>query len=236
MPRRQSRKLRKPELIFHSAVYSLLQHARSLAKARRNAEAKEAYRRVLEIEPQNPKALFAMGDIHLHEEAFQEAVDYFESCLSVSPATEYACYALGNAYRALHRDRHAQRSYESVLEINPSNTRALTRLADLLLKKGNFKEVVDCCTRALELEPGNTFALNDLAQAYRGQKNYEAALRVFQIIVGQHPRDYRALTRMGDICLKLGQHREAERRYREALRDNPRYSYALEGLERLGLD
>jgi putative PEP-CTERM system TPR-repeat lipoprotein len=73
----------------------------------------------------------------------------------------------------------AMLSYEVILEQNPNNYVANNNLAYLYLQKGDLVKAKGYGEKSVELEPNNAAALDTLAQIYVAEKDYRAALDLY---------------------------------------------------------
>ena len=73
----------------------------------------------------------------------------------------------------------AMLSYEVVLEQNPNNYVASNNLAYLHLQKGDLVKAKGYGKKSVELKPNNAAALDTLAQIYVAEKDYTAALDLY---------------------------------------------------------
>jgi tetratricopeptide (TPR) repeat protein len=82
----------------------------------------------------------------------------------------------------------------------------------------------------LARDPDNLFALRGLGDTYRGQRQIDKALPLWERYIQFRPRDIFVLTRIADGHKTIGNHQRAEACYRQALSINKDDRYALMGL------
>lgn len=83
---------------------------------------------------------------------------------------------------------------------------------------------------ALSIDADNTLAANQLAQALRLQNKLAENAEHLAGMLARDPEDAFTHANAGWAALQRGQHREAETHFREALRLDPEFDYAREGL------
>ena len=80
-------------------------------------ERSESYfRRALKIDPENPYALFGLGNCHRWHRQYDKAINVWQRILSHSEGTQTLHARMGNAYFSLGRFADAEQSYRKSLE------------------------------------------------------------------------------------------------------------------------
>lgn len=87
--------------------------AREADRSRRE----EMFRRVLEIDPDDPLAHFGLGELAVERERFADAVDHLERAIAADPGHSAAMLALGAALEGLDDRDRALEVYERGVEI-----------------------------------------------------------------------------------------------------------------------
>ncbi len=107
---------------------------------------------VLEDDPVNPNAHYALGMLHLNGSDMERAKAEFEATLRADPGDVYSLYQLGSIARTKGQTEAAQRYFQKALESSPhfsSAYYALSRLAFLAGNPGEGRRFLD---RFLELD------------------------------------------------------------------------------------
>lgn len=232
--RRETR--HRAETLVRHEVRLMLEKGRSALRRRRLEEAAKAFGRVLAIEPAHPAALAGLGEVHLRRGESAPACDLLERALASGPQSEHLLYSLANACRGAQRRDKAFRYFEQLVDRNPSHLKGLTRFGEACLGRKDFERAAAVFRQALELDPQNLYALRGLASALRGRRQYQEAIPVYEDLLRLAPSDHRVLVRLGEAYAHVGDHANAERALRLALRIDPENRYARDGLAKLGLE
>ncbi len=150
----------------------------------RQAEAEQALRRSLEIEPQGVSVRARLGRLLVDERRPQEAIPYLESALSLDPHDAAAALALARGYRAAGRLADARaaearieaitryatavKDLEDSIKLHPQDPTLYVRLANLYAGGGENDKAARYRDAALMLErdPKHAVAgMNILRQA-----------------------------------------------------------------------
>ncbi|HSP35561.1 MAG TPA: tetratricopeptide repeat protein [Thermoanaerobaculia bacterium] len=100
-------------------------------------QARDAYERVLELDPDHVDAHVNLGRL-LHEEKAPAAAEaHYRSALAVDADHETAAFNLGVALEDLGRLREAIAAYERALELDPHNADAHYNLAGIYERRGD---------------------------------------------------------------------------------------------------
>ncbi|MEY4580950.1 MAG: hypothetical protein RL701_5653 [Pseudomonadota bacterium] len=119
-------------------------------KLHRDRNALESWERVLDIEPSNTRALFAIAHIHRSAEMYDELVSTLHRIVDVGtatledPAVEAVYMELGALYiQQLAQPIDAVQSYNKALEINPANFSALDSLEAIHNGNEQWEDAID---------------------------------------------------------------------------------------------
>jgi golgin subfamily B member 1 len=133
-------------------------------KLQRDRNALESWERVLDIDPANTDALFAIGAIHRAAGSYDDLVTTLNRLVDVGTATlegtqiEAVYMELGALYGSQLKQTHeAVQSYNKALELNPANFSALDALEAIHANNEQWEE-------AIEVKQRRVSALGDTRQ------------------------------------------------------------------------
>jgi tetratricopeptide (TPR) repeat protein len=156
-------------------------------------EAEQAYRSLLEIQPEHPIALHNLGNLMVKRGELQPAIDLYRQALAADPGYVLAHYHLAEALKAAGRYEEAYRIYEKVvLDLEPRNAQdaatrndALYGMASLDLQMGALERAGEMLAELVRIDPQHPKAhyaygqvLLQLGRPEQAQREFEAHMRV----------------------------------------------------------
>jgi len=208
-------------------LWMFMGHLRRQAKQR--AEAQSAYRKALEMEPDNVAARIALALTHLEADALLEpAAKELKEAARLAPNNVMARYLLALIDFRQARLADAQTKLQQVLKLDPDFLPGHLLTGAVNLALGNRNNAITHLTRVVDQVPGHAQARKLLAAAMtQGGKLDEAS----RLIAGlQDSDDLLTLSLKGDIALRQGD--RAAREYLEQASalspDNPALQIAGE--------
>jgi hypothetical protein len=165
---------------------------RALAELSRNFlgdrdTAKQHYREILQVDPNDLRAHAAVADIAWEQGAWQEAADALISRARLERDTEVLrtlCFRLGLIYADRLVDvPMALKAFQRALTYQPDDEQTLVRLADLAMQVGEWKLALGACERLVKAEE----------DADKRAQHLHRVARIFRQGFGDQKRAERAL-------------------------------------------
>jgi len=163
-------------------------------RAGRLTEAEEAYRKVLDADPDNVDALYLLGAIAHAAGQHRQAIDCIgraiacaERATPARPPNPFAHSNLGEAYRATGQLSEAMACYRRALAIKPDYAEAHYHLGLAFADEGRQQEAIRCYRAAIALKPELVRAQYNLGIAMRGQGNIAEAILCMQEVLKLEP-------------------------------------------------
>jgi len=145
--------------------------------------AMDAYRRVLELDPENPEAHLELGILHDRRGERQRAEKHFLESLKADPTNPRALYSYANVYYTSGELETAEELLARALAADPGYSPALSALASIRARRGEYAASLDYLEKAVEA----------------GERDVEHFKRALEFApLRQDPRFRRLLSRMAE--------------------------------------
>jgi tetratricopeptide (TPR) repeat protein len=195
---------------------------------REYAKAEARLRDCLKSSPRSSRALVMMGRVLLERNKNNESEAYAEEALSLDPFDADAIHLLAFTRAAARKPEEVRSLALRGLALDPFSAGLRRMLSSYLNGQEGYRQQVSEAARR-HYERGRT--LKQDGKLREAVAEFEAALRI-------EPRYYRALTALGDIWLREGDHRRAAAAASFALQVDPEgavahleLSYAYLGMQ-----
>ena len=125
-----------------------------------------AYRKALELNPDDPHILEAQGVLRTRTGNAPEGVRLLRASLERRPTNPLGWVNLGIALGAAGDATGARQAYERALALNPRESVALFNLGNLHQRAGDLDAAAEAYLRAVDADPGLAPAYFELARVY----------------------------------------------------------------------
>jgi protein O-GlcNAc transferase len=193
----------------------------ALVSAQQMADAREAFRRALELRPQDVELLNNLGVVSMEAGELTAAVGYYRRAIALRPQVAELHNNLGNALLQQGDLPAAAAAYRAALAIKPNYPKCANNLAVLLIGEAKFEEAITALHAALEFRPdlpelqGNLgVCLKNLGRVEEAMQAYRAALMADSKFADGHHN-------LGNLFLDLGLLDKAVLAYRQAIQLDP---------------
>ena len=115
-------------------------------------EAKEMFKRILQIDPKNYRAHYNLGIANFNLENIDEAKQCYEEAIRLKPDYKYCFYNIGLIYEREGNLQEALKYYEKTLEIDPQFPYAYNARNDILADLDSLKKGGDNLSKQQKLE------------------------------------------------------------------------------------
>jgi len=150
-------------------------------------EARALYLELLELYPNEKRALHVLGDLAFHRADYATALTYLEKAIAIDPAYEWSLSHLIWTYRALEQyDKVLEYAKQYATQITTSEE-AYELVGDAYSLQADFDSALQTYQRALELFPKRAWPVECMGVIYLFKNDYEKAKREFEKLI-QAPR------------------------------------------------
>jgi Flp pilus assembly protein TadD len=152
----------------------------ALSKEGKHAEAANAFRRALQLDPKNPGFHNRLGLALEADGKKTEAMDALREGLRTNPDDSDLLHNLGNMLRRLNRLAEAEDVYRQALKVVPNSPEVCNHLGIALLGQAKHGEAEACFRRSLRLRPDHAEAHNNLGVLLEQLGHVEQATKCYQ--------------------------------------------------------
>jgi tetratricopeptide (TPR) repeat protein/transglutaminase-like putative cysteine protease len=134
----------------------------------------DAYRKAIEVAPQEPVSYKALGFTLMGLKKFEEAIPVWQNFSKIAPDDSDGQANLATCLSRLNRYQEAVSALESVVKINPERAGLQLQLGSAYLQTGRDEEALAAYQRAIEADSGSdtlhSEILNDVAYTLAEKK------------------------------------------------------------------
>ncbi len=197
---------------------------------RRYADAVEALKIALDLDPNHLQANVALGDAWLAQGNLEEASPSYYEALKLRAEYPAALDGLARIAEAQADDDKAIGFYGRALAMDKAFAPAYMHLGDLDLRRGKLDDAVKLLVEAVSVRPDFAAALNRLASAYGRLGFSNEAVATIRKAIELEPKNAEHRATLGDVLLGMGVVAGAEGAYREAIAQDAGQPQAHAGL------
>jgi predicted O-linked N-acetylglucosamine transferase (SPINDLY family) len=186
-------------------------------QAGRMAEAEALYRRILELDPEHPGALYLLGGIVYQQGDYEQAFELVEKALQEEPNDPDALHLLGSIAYRQQRPALAIELIDRALALHPDYAQAHHTRADALLAQGELDAAAEGYRQALRLAPQLVEAHCRLGNVLKLQGRLPEAAASYEQALALQPEQAGTRSSLGELLYLQGQPEAAIVQYRQAL-------------------
>jgi len=183
------------EGLLNDARESLIIAAQNYMDSGEKDRAKEAYEKILKLQPESIKVRIKLAEIYEKERSFEKAV------------SEYLF--IGKALLEKNLDKEAQSVFEKILKIQSNNIEAANHLVDVYTRTGNNQQAVGIYNTLLKADPDNIDVLKAYGKTLYNINEIRKAGEIVRRLLDKLPDDVEALSIMSKISLQENNINEA---------------------------
>jgi Tfp pilus assembly protein PilF len=212
------------------AVATLLGEAKSHHQAGRLAEAERAYRLVLQMSPEHPEALHALGLLAYRAGKLDLASELLGRAVRQHPNHPLYRFNLGVVLQRAGRFEEALSAYQHAISAKPEYVEALTNLGTVYKELGQLAQAEQAYRKALRVNPSYVDAHNNLGTVLKEQDRLDEAIGAYRQALAIKPGHIEAHNNLGLALMEQGEWDEAAAAFEQAIRLMPDYVKATYNL------
>jgi len=212
-----------------SDVLSSLSRASVLLDQNRPDLAAAELRQAIGCEPDNPTLFQALSSAYFMSDHMEDAENTAIRAVELDPDSWLSHQALANAQLGRNKPKQALKSAKRTVELGPNEAQAWLVLAMANSALHDPKQVIVAAERGLELDP-DSLTLQSLRNSALANLGRSIGLDEARSTLSADPQNELSHVVLGAALLKSGDHRQAMVHFKEALRIDPNFEGAREGL------
>ena len=158
----------------------------------------EQYQKITAGDPKDLESWIMLGRLDKVSQNSTEALAAYKKALEIDADNEDAMTGMAQVYTDLGDSKAAADLLRKVADKNP-NPRSLMSLANVYEQMKDYSLAAEMLRRALQQQPGNSDLKHALAQDLLFSDQADDALKVYQDLVEEDPKDEQALLRISKI-------------------------------------
>lgn len=197
----------------------------------RYADAEQGFREGLAKDPNNGFLLHELAVCQLRQVGKEKlSLETARQAISIQPNEAGHHVLLGFILCQLDRPKEALKVADEARALDPNLPAALVVRAQAFLQQQQWANAEAAARAALALDADDQVAANQLAQALRLQNKLDESAAHIAGMLSRDPEDPYTHSTAGWRALQANDHKQAEQHFREALRLQPNFENAREGL------
>lgn len=227
----------KPDATSRELMDAIAQHPTSASvfyyklglqrrSASKNKEAAELFEKALQAQPNDAKALQALGETLLALSEFEQASKVLQKALAVNPGDAKTYANLGYALLNQGKSAEAAEALGTAIELDPESAVYHSDLAVCLARLNREAEAIQEFRRAIELDPHSANAHYKLANTLVSVGELSEAVAEYREVIRIAPAQHYVHFNLGTVLHRLGNLEEAINEFHEEIRHNPKFADA----------
>ena len=214
-----------------SDTFQFIERGRLLLEQGRVEEAMRQVKNALQQDPDNDDALALMARCQYQQKDFNGGIATLQSAIAIAPENGYYFYLKAFGYYRLHNLTAALDILQQSISLAPYFSESYGLMAYVFLEQKDFKKALAKANEGLAIDPENITCLNVRSIALNKLKLTAEAIQTMEYALAQDPDNELTHSTVGWNYLEKGKHKIAVNHFREALRIDPNYHNAKDGLK-----
>ena len=205
---------------------SFLQEALSLCQSGQFKEAKKIYLQLLELVPDNTRALSNLGSIALQSGNLEESIKFFSKSLQLDANQPIAYYNYGMALQKAEKYKEALSAYNCATELKSDFAQVYLNRGITYYELKYYDDALANYEHAIQCKPDYAEAYSNRGVTYNALKRYDDALADYDYAIQLKPDYAEAYSNRGNTYSELKRDDDALVSYNYAIQIKPDYAEA----------
>jgi tetratricopeptide (TPR) repeat protein len=207
-----------------------LERAQLLLQQSRPADAEREVMLALSEDPDSSRghAYLALSRVDQRKDA--EALASAERAVALSPDDPFMHHILAVVLHRLDREKAALAAIQEAIRLDPDDEGHFAVLASIQLGMRDWKAALDAAEQGLAINPENVQCANLRSMALVRLGRKEEAMQAVDFALERAPEHAWSHANQGWNCLHRNDPKKAQDHFREALRLEPDFEYARQGM------
>ncbi|MEJ1990368.1 MAG: sulfotransferase [Maritimibacter sp.] len=201
--------------------------AGQLIEIGRNAEAEDAARQALKIDPNFGLGYFFLGYARLQQDDAEQAIATFKKAIKLMPGSVDALIAAGNAHGAIGEHDEASKYFWKAYAIEPNRLEIISNITTALVADTRPDEAITFLTDELKKHPGSNELRLSLAKAQSEHNLVGESIETCRTVLESAPQNAEAWRLLGNGYYVMGDVKNAVDCINRALEIDPVHIGAL---------
>ena len=207
----------------------------ALRKQGKLEEAITAYKKAIELDPNDAAAYGNLGIALRKQGKLEEAITAYKQAIELNPNDAAAYGNLGNALDDQEKIEEAIAAYKKAIAIDPNDATTYYNLGYVLRKQEKLEEAIVAYKKAIELDPDDPDAYRNLGVTLSKQGKLEEAITAYKKAIEFNPNDTDVYIHLALALFVQGEYQEAILMYQQAIQLNQNNSDAKNAGDYIGL-
>jgi len=164
---------------------------------------------LLEKQPNQPKLLWALGEVYAADNQHRQAISYFKKSIEIDGNQFDVRMSLGKSHEVLGETVDSIYAYWQASSQKPIDGDGFMRAGQLLNKIDRPAEAEKVLTRLIEFLPKYPGAYQEISVTYQKLKNEDKAVEMMAQEVENNPQNPKYITAYGELLTRYKKYAEA---------------------------
>ncbi|MEQ8469815.1 MAG: tetratricopeptide repeat protein [Marinoscillum sp.] len=209
---------------------SLIQRAELLLSQQRHDEASEILASLLAQDPNNTIVLSMLSEVSLQQGKPKDSLEVINNAIRLAPDEDHLHYQKARILLDLKKYDEAEKSLDNAITYNPYDADHFALWSSIKIARKKYADGLDLANKALEIDSENLLALNNRSKALLKLDRKDESSQTIDGALNRDPNNAFTHTTIGWNELENGSHKKALHHFKEALKNDPNFTYAQAGM------